>query len=522
MKKIYFTLGILLAATFAMAYLYFSHQDTARNANELSLRAVARNSSVIFCFENDKSFYEILSGQDLLQNVLGENKSGQLNVLKKELISDVSIFNGFLGQKVYIGIVPGEGDSVDYLIGTQLKSEPKKLIRHLGDKLTRIDEKPLIYRLHLNDSTTFFVGLKDNLVLLSASNKQIRLALNEQQPDESFANFIQQNNRFNRNTLANLYLNFNHFPALLKNILNSNLTGELNIFNRQNSFAALSYNFSKEKILFNGTTVINNGDQYEAMFADMPAQQQTIVQILPENTANYTSYTLNNYAAWQKKLRVWLAIRKEDQKIAGHLARLNQKYRLDLQQIFPAYFKDQLLTFQLNTGEKFGAISLKNGEKVIQLLLDLSADYAPDVKIFKEPYLPYAFFGEPFRKFERPFYTIIDNYLIMANNASSIQSFLNSYNNNHLLLNTTAYSKFSEQLPSAATICYYVNQKNSNDIFGRNLKMPFYKQYLSKNGFRSYDAFAYQLMSDQGRFQSNILLFKKLPESSQTDTLNVN
>jgi len=124
----------------------------------------------------------------------------------------------------------------------------------------------------------------------------------------------------------------------------------------------------------------------------------------------------------------------------------------------------------------------------------------------------YYFFGEPFKKFARPFYTIIDNYFVIANNASSIQVFLNSYRNNKLLVNNVAYMQFKDQISSSATLSIYVNHKNSNDIFGRNLRAPYYKQYKSEDGLKLYNAFGYQLSSDNGRFLSNVLILKQQKE----------
>lgn len=108
----------------------------------------------------------------------------------------------------------------------------------------------------------------------------------------------------------------------------------------------------------------------------------------------------------------------------------------------------------------------------------------------------------------------------MANNASSIQVFLNSYENNALLTNDVDYQDFNNQLSSSATISFYVNHENSNDIFGRNLKQPYFKQYQSKTGFKSFDAFSFQLSGDKGKFLSNLLLYKKPEKTVATDTLN--
>lgn len=522
MKRIYITLGLLLIGMIAMAYLYFSNLNTETSANDLSLNTVAANSGIIFSFENDKSFYEILSGQELFQHILGANKSKQFSTLRDNLIAQPEIANALNGQKIYIGLIPGADHTVDFLIGTQLAPtvNPQKIFNSLTNSQIRVNKLGEIYQLIFKDSTECFIGVKNKMVSLSNVLLPIQNALKEPKMEkQDFVNYIKNNSRFNKNTLASLYIDFNKLPLFLKSILNSNLNGELNVFNNQNGFAALSYNFSKEKLLFNGNTQLNDDNSYYKLFDNLTEQKITINNILPQKTANYTIYTISDYNNWHNNLLALMTKNKEREKVDQTISSINQKYRIDLDQIFPKYFKTELVTFQLSSGEKFGAIALSNGEKVAQLLMDLSGDYAPEIKVFKEPGIVYAYFGEPFKKFERPFYTVINNYLVMANNASSIQVFLNSYENNLLLTADEDYQNFSNQLSSSATISFYVNHKNSNDIFGRNLKQPYFKQYQSKSGFKTFDAFSYQLSGDKGKFLSNLLLYKKPEKVTPIDTL---
>jgi hypothetical protein len=520
MRRIYFILGILLVGTVAMAYLYFSNLNTDRDANDSSLNAATKDAGIVFSFDNDKSFYEILSGQNLLQQVLGETKAKQLKNLREYFINQHSIFNEIDGQKTYIGF-SGDTPEINFIMSTQLKEAVnlKLTMNHLGAKKIKLTSKAGIYQVVFPDSSQVYIGAKDKLVIVSNSRQRILPLLNEKMAANSFATFIKANSRPNKNTLGNLYVNYNAVPSLLKEVLSNKLSGELSILNNQDSFAALSYSYSTEKLLFNGITTINNNDNYLKLFVNIPAQKLIIDRILPKKTANYTIYVLGDYLSWQQNLNNWFVLKKEDQNVKKHLEMINQKYRVDLQQIIPKYFKNQLITFQLQSGEKFGAISLTNGDKTNQLLLDLSAEYATGIRIFKESYIPYLFFGEPFRKFDRPFYAIIDNYLIIANNASSIGSFLNSYNTNELLINEQHYLRFSEQLSSSTTITFYMNHQNSYDILGKNLKAPYYRHHLAEDGFRSFSSFSYQLTSDKGKFLSNLLLYKDLKKDTQTDTI---
>lgn len=522
MRKIYITLGILSIGIIAMAYLYFSNLRKETNANDLSLNIATANAALLFSFENDKSFYEILNGQDLFQSILGDVKAKQLKSLRDEFSQNAEVGSVIDGQKVYIGFLPNPEDQkeIDFLISTQLKpnSNPQAILAKLNNSKVKTTKIGDLYTLSFKDSTQCFVGVKDLLVVLSNNQKSIQMMLKKStEVNNGFANYIKNNSRFNKNTLANLYIDFNQIPLLLKNILNTTLNGELNVLNKQNTYAALSYNFSKEQLLFNGSTVINDANSYYKLFDNIAEQKITINNLLPEKTANYTAYTITDYNSWYKALNTWLEKHQERDKINKAITTINQKYGLDLAQLFPKYFKNQLLTFQLNSGEKFGAVALSNGEKVNQFLLDLSSDYAPEIKIFKESGILYAFFGEPFKKFERPFFTIIDNYLVVANNASSIQVFLNSYKNNSLLTSNEDYQNFSNQLSSSATISFYVNHKNSNDIFGRNLKAPYYKQYQKE--LKKFDVFAYQLSGDKGKFLSNLLLYKKPQQTLAIDTI---
>jgi hypothetical protein len=168
MKKIYLILSILIIATGTMAYLYFSNLKTETNANNLSLNAASINSSVIFCFDNDKSFYEILSGQDILQQALGEDKSKKLKSLYDFIIKEPNINQLVNGQKTYVSFLPGSNNDIDYLISTQLKtaSQLSHVLNLLQSKNIKIEKVDNINRLTLPDSNIYFLGIKGTLVTL--------------------------------------------------------------------------------------------------------------------------------------------------------------------------------------------------------------------------------------------------------------------------------------------------------------------------------------------------------------------
>lgn len=496
-----------------MAYLYFSSLNLAQKSNNSSLYAATSSAALIFSFENDKSILDILKGQELLQELIGEKPYAEIRSLSTHLLSIPHLNNIVADQSIYIGLVAGKDRDIDLLYSTQITQGLSKaqLLNALRANKIQVNAVKGLTQITLPDSTVFYIGTKDNLLLLSNDSQTVNDGLKATFQKNKFAEYIKSNSRLTKNSVAEVYINFATLPTLLKNTMPGKLTGELAVLEKQQAFASLVYNFSKEKVLLTGaTTILDEGNSYFQLFADLAPQSINITNILPQHTASYSVFAMDNYTKWRKDLNGWFARNKEDKLISKMLDGYNKKYHLDLEQIFPKYFKNQLISFQLSTTEKIGAIQLTNGDKVHQLLIDLSADYADDIKVFKEPDLLYSYFGAPFKKFKRPYYTIIDNYLVFSNNASSVQSFLNSYRNNRLLIHEADYSHTVNQLPNTANASFYIDIKNSGAIFSKHIYLPYYRHINSKTGLKEYTAFIYQMSGENGKFQTNLLL-NKLP-----------
>ncbi|WP_316747991.1 hypothetical protein [Pedobacter gandavensis] len=512
MKKILLSIITLLTAIVTMAYLYFSKLNTAHAESDLSLYAAVSESGFIFSFEQDKSVLDLLKGQDNFEEIMGAEKFKALQSLKEQVLASPTLNGITQKQTVYLGILPGKGKAMDFIISTQSDKDISKiqLFHALKTAAIQVDSTAGQLKLTLADSSIFYLGIKNHLILLSNRPEPVQTILSKplDKNDDKFADYIKSGSKLSKNSLAQLYVNFNRIPALLKPIITGSLSGELAILNQQDAFAHLTYNFSNEKVLFTGTTNFNNPNSYYQLFSEESPQKMSIQNILPEGTANYTSYALDKYEPWSKKLEQWFTHQKKDQKKLKLVEAINQKYHLNLELLFPKYFQNQMMTFQLSTGEKLGAINLSNGDKLDQLLIDLSEDYSEDLKLFKEPDLLYTYFGLPFQAFKKPYYTILDNYLVFANTPATLQSFLGDYRENKLLINTTGFINMSNQLPNSSNLNFYIDHQNSRNIFAKNVNAPFFSQFNKEKALKNYASLVYQLSGDHGKFQTNLLINK--------------
>lgn len=511
MKRITILVSALFLAVAFMAYFYFSKLGTENDAKDLALQSATNNAALVFSFQNDKGFYEIINGQDILQKALGDQKTELLKQLKSSIIDNTNL-NAFIkDQEIYISILPDSAKTLNFLLTVQIQPEKKisRFFDNLKIKNSITEIEKYLYSVKISDSLSVYIGTRNQVITVSSSLKLVKDA-GVRLKENPFTDYIKENNLLNKNVLAHIYINFNQAPLLLKNIITNNINGEIAFLNKQNSYASLNYNFSKERILFNGNTEIKANNSFLKIFENIPSQNTSIQNILPDNTANYVLYAFDNYKSWQKKLINWQELQKESVKATNVVGIIKNDYHIDLNNVLPPYIKNQFIIFQLSTAEKVAAISLTNGEKVKQLLLEVSADYSDEIKLFKASDILFNFLGEPFKKFGRPYYTIIDNNLIVANNASTIQSFLNSYKSNKLLIQKPEYLAAMNQISNTSNISYYINIKNSSNIFNANILSPFYKHLRSDSGLKGFDTFFYQMSADKGKFITNVLLNKYL------------
>ena len=229
MKKIVFIIVVLFIAIVSMAYLYFSGLNFEQKTSQHSLYAAAANSSLIFSFENDQSVIDILNGQDLLQDIIGEEKLAQLRALN-QVLTLPGPKKAFEHQSVYISLVPGLDKSIDFLYSTQInpKINADQLLKTLNNNSYQVQSDSGLLSLTLNDSTKFYVGTKDNLLVFATSRNLVHQGLSTQvNQANKFAEFIKSNSWINKNSLAEVYVNFETLPQLIKATMPGRLSGEL-------------------------------------------------------------------------------------------------------------------------------------------------------------------------------------------------------------------------------------------------------------------------------------------------------
>jgi hypothetical protein len=509
MKRVYIAIGFLLALLGGMAYLYFSNLNTSKANPDLSLKIAAQNSGLIFSFQNNRSVVDILKGENLFNHLIGTEKAGLITALNSRVLSAKVLTNLIEDQNVYIGIIPGELKNVDLLFTVQLNDQGNSgiLLRTLQKSGIKVLPLNGIYEIKLSEGFVLYLAFKKQIVALSTRENIVRSAFrNVDSKEDKFLEFIEKNDRLTKNSLANLYINYQQVPALLAAITPLERSDAPWLFNCESSFGHLSYNFSEEKILFTGETRIDDGQNYLKLFQTLNAEKIQVDKILPANTSNYAMFCTGNYLRWQKNLNNWFVKTSQYKDIQSRKSQINSKYHLNLDGVIPPNLGTQFVSFQLGNGQRLAAITLTNGDKLSQLLLDLSDVYGGEIRLLKEPDIMYCYFGEALKRFKHPYYAIKNNTLFLANSPTTLASFLKMYEGDNLLINDEAYTKIFEQLSNSSNVQFYFNKAKSGDLMAKNLYPSYYNHLRDPQGLKNFDTFIYQLTGDQDSFQTSIFL----------------
>ena len=232
MKRLLFATIILLIATVLVTVMYFKNLNNTTEHTSLVLRTIPNSASLILEFNNDKSFYDIFTDNQLFTNIIGEDKMDEFKSLKKLVLQNAAIQPLLNGQNLYISLHPQKGNVIDFLITV---STPKGFETSLFETLLKQKKNGLVlntfnvagqqgYVIYLNDiKRRFYLISKDDQALAGSFSKELIEACAAYDSKKEKPSFVLLSDRQSSNSLANLYVNYSALSPLFEQLfLNKN------------------------------------------------------------------------------------------------------------------------------------------------------------------------------------------------------------------------------------------------------------------------------------------------------------
>lgn len=527
MNKIILTTAVLIVAVFTVAYLYFSNISQSGLTNDKALSLIPADAALIFQFKNDKSIYDIFSDYPVFDAVIGKQKAEELSGLKSVLLHSGKIFQGTLGQNIFLSFHPMENDSIAFLwvmpIPADLNAgefiESVKENKDIRFKESTIGKKAISELYLIPIKRTFYMQVADNIVSGSFSKEAIEHSLDDkyEKIGMSLVEEINRASNQNQNTPASIFFNFRNSIPFLSKILISKPGSSFSLLNNFSGIATLNMNFKSDALMFNGITKTDSTEKnYINLFLHQQPIRNPIKRVVPDNTANYIAYGFSDYPKFHRDLRDLLKSRKELDQLNETIRTIKAETGIDAGRDIEKYWADEIISFQLSTQEKFAALQLSNGREMQFFLEPLSSRYSDRIRHLNYPGLFYYYFGDALKSFHKPFFTIVDNQMIISNSPSGIERYLSSYSQ-HLLYENEKFQSFDQLVADRSNISVFIHTRNSASNISSSLK-PAYASIFKSSEYdlKDFYGFSYQWSSEGDYFFTNFYAgYKQKPVSTQ-------
>jgi hypothetical protein len=527
-KQIIITL-ILLAATVYVTVVYFKNLNPPGTRTSQVMYSIPDNAALIFEFNNDKGFYDIFKDNKLFAAVIGKQKLSLLDTLRQQLLQNSILVKYFTGQNIFISLHPSKTDGIDLLLSMSPATgfEPD-----LFDRLSKQPNSGLLitpirtagrsgYNIYINAlKKRFYIINKGNNVFSGSFSKELidQSASHKNKPGKE--TFVLLSDQQSNNSLANLYVNYNGLSPLFERLFKNKNTDIFKNFMFLPALAALSLNYRSDAIMFNGSTIVQNNGRlnYLNLFTNQQPVINHLKDILPATTAYSTNFSVSNPLKFGTDLADW----QNKTGLSAERDQLFSKIRADASLKIKTEFNNLLGNeFTIVTTryfEKFGIVSVKDGSKLKLIITAISTMNDENIGQLSYDKLPFFLLGDAFNIFRKPYFIIIDNYLILANSHTELASYYDTYINRKFLNKNDQFNQFDNLLTAQSNISFFFNFKNAQPILERDMDETVYEDFKSVDpGWKSYYAASFQFTAVDKNFYTNFCM--KLSTDTVTNKL---
>ncbi|MEB0260229.1 MULTISPECIES: hypothetical protein [unclassified Mucilaginibacter] len=526
MKRLIVITLILIAATAYITVKYFKNLNTSGMHAGNIMRTIPDGAALVFEFTNEKSFYDIYNGNTLLHNLMGEDKMNELDTVRNVLFNNAALSSFFTGRNVFVSVHPSQSTQVDLLLTA---STAKDIDLNEFDKLAKQQKTGMLitplkigekrgYNIYFNSlKKRFYIINIDANIYSGSFSKDLITQTANYKPDRDKHAFMLLPDQQNSNSLANLYINYEHLGPLFNQLFQNSNTDIFKPFRLLPALAALNLNFKNDAVMFSGYTNIET--QRPGTYLNVFTNQQPVVNELkdlyPYTTAYATNFAVSDPARFATDLSDFqnkAGLQKEKDAL---FSKIKAETGINLNAEFAKLLGNEFAVATTRYQEKLAIVTVKNGSKLRPFMTNISTMARDDVGQFNYNKLPFFLLGDAFNAFKKPYFRIIDNYLILANSTKELESYNDIYLNRKFLNKTEQYVKFDNLLAEKSNVAFFIHFKNAQQILKDGLKDEFYLAYKNNSlSIKNFYGASYQFAATDKNFYTNFCLLQNQPDST--------
>lgn len=354
--------------------------------------------------------------------------------------------------------------------------------------------------------------------------------IDSKMPLPSMAQYSKVSSTAGRNVDANIYINFQQFPELAAKIFSADHLQGSKMLPDFASWSEVDLLVKNDEILLNGyTETVDSLDHFLHPFKNQDPQKIEVTRILPYNTSMLLSYGFSDFDELYDGLNVYMSNEDAYPEREAELSAMKKRIGPNIEEFMTSWIGNEIALATINPhlqdrpSNTFMAIHAQDIELAIRKLRELSSnqhtssyrDYT--IRRINVKGLIPVIFGKAFSNIQNNYYTRIEDYIVFANSAKSLQNFINILLSGKTLEQNENFKNFTDNVSDKSNLFCYFNVRNSITMLEGMLDQPFLNFVKENKGVvQNFEAVAVQFKSLNNMFFTSAYV-KHNPEFIKED-----
>lgn len=495
---------VLFVAVLSASVFYFRNLDKDHNLAAKPLRLLPDNTLLIVSMHNNEITDNIFKDFEVFDAILGFNSAQQLSEMKERILRHEKLAEFVLDTELYFSFHP-ERERSQMLITVPVSkpltpADLSQVWSGIGESyaLSTIDTLDTkMYRISTAADSAWYAIYHQNTIFASESVGLLAQILDKsvrRLPDDQIDFFLKSNSR---NTPLSVYFPHQQFDSVA-NLYQRRGDGVfLDLFQKLYGQSAWNINFKQDALILTGESETDQySENYIGLFKSQQKTEQYLYNYFPGNTAVYMEYAVSDRSQFQRDLRD--LFKRREEVMSTDTTGLTQGLNETLGDAFG---------FVETANQNYiGFIHRKDSlawEKFQQAYMETVND---SISRFKTSQVLYNHFGDAFRAFTRPYLTVVDSIIVVANSAQTLRIYRDDWSRRNLLIGTLGFKNFEKLQGNEANVTFFVHTSNAYNKILNSLPTHFQRNFRDKENFSFQDFYSWsaQFSGNNGKFSSQL------------------
>ena len=495
---------------------YFSYRYFTKTEQFNPLQLVPGSAVVLYESSDPQKIYKNLKGTDLWQALVKtkevEAAENALNIFDSLLRENQQIHASVKKGKTLISLhVTGNENSglMYYLptgVGTSIVLD-KVLESITGSKATRTARVYNGYTINEVEAGDLrFTYINNNgYFVFSAYGYLVEDVVRNINNNLEGGLFVEHANLYTvsklENDAGNLYLNGKELTSLVNTVLPS--LKPIHTILARSGFLDIST--TKEKLFLSGFLFDDNGSNLASIFKNQEAGAPETVKLISENAAEVMIINVSDINSWYKNWIQHYGIGNNDELIRflhGDMSLATFYNNLETNdKLFIAKIKDKEGALNVLNRKAEALASIKNDTVYLEQYADLNIGL-----IDENEYLE-SVLGSPFRGFNATYYTIYEDYLILAQSSERIKKWLSDIEEDLIWNRSVQKSSFIDESLKETTFAIVYSNPWIWSLLRESFNVNHQKFWLDNEpSIKQFGLIAFQFTNLDNRYYTEIKL----------------